>query len=289
MPLVAGLLAVRTVYGADSAPADKQALLKQQAIYLSFEITEADTTAFGTGAKDALTDGAHRYTKTAKFEIPLNMPMPDTCPPSSTSMSAAMEQGRCIGWMAAPPDDAAVEEALMTGTVDMAKNPMFLPVEFSIDDVHQFRYRDSPSAGFATETTISKGCGIAYMMLSGMMLCDVKSLVCDLNNALTGYQDGTDLVTVTKTSDVPGFEATKETVGPARLLPTVPKDMLKQLLGFTITLPEPITKVFKGPATTGDASPGGATVTVKLTLSAKAAAKAAAGAVGTSTRSAVTD
>jgi hypothetical protein len=246
-------------------PADKQALLAQPGIYLSFEITETDTKEF-RAPKDALTDKAHRTTKTAKFEIPLTEPMPDACPPGTTSTSEAMEQGRCIGWTPGPLDDAALEAQLKTGKLNLPGNPNYVLVEFSIDEVSRFRYRDTPTTGFATETTTTKGKGLVYMLRSGMLLCDIKKLACNLSNAVTGYVDATDLVTTTKTSDVPGIEATTETSGPALLLPSLSNEMERQLTGFTITLPQPITKTLSGPASDGEG-----TVTVKLTFSPKPA------------------
>ncbi len=155
---------------------------------------------------------------------------------------------------------------------------MFLPVEFSIDDVHQFRYRDAPSQGWGTETRTSKGRGIAYISSSGMLTCDLKKMTCDINNVLMDYQDGSDLVTVTSASDVPGFVAKRETVGSRLLLPKVSESLARRLAGFTITLPEPITTTFSGPGSAvaqgGDGA--GTRVTVKVTLSPKSAAKAAA-------------
>jgi hypothetical protein len=259
--LCAGLLAARSAIGAEPAPATKQEFLKQQAIYLSIEITEAQSHEFGTVAKDSLTDSAGRVSTTARFEIPLEMPLPDACP-STTSSTEAMEQGHCIGWTIATPDFDAVETALTTGEMDMAGNPMYSPVEFSVDSVSQSRFRDSPATGFATETTTSKGRGTAYLMRSGMLMCDLKKMNCDLNNVFTPFQDGTDLVTVTGVSDIQRFEAFKETVGPSQHLPKVPQDLQKKMIAFPITLPQPITKVF---------SEG--TVSVKVTLSSKSATK----------------
>jgi hypothetical protein len=268
-PLCAGLLTATTVWGADAAPAGKQAFSALPAIYASIEITETGAKEFGGVAKDSLTDGAHHYTRTAKFEVPLNMAMPGACPLSTMSVTptAGMEEGRCIGWMSAPPDDAATEAMLTSGKVDMSKSAMFLPVEYSIDDVAQFRYRDTPADGFATETTTSKGKGLAYIARSGMVMCDLKSMTCDLNNVVLSY-NSTDVLNVTKTSDVPGFETKKETVGPELLIPKIPDDVAKTLAGFAITLPVPITKALSGSLVDG-------TVSVKMTLSAKPAGKAA--------------
>jgi len=88
-----------------------------------------------------------------------------------------------------------------------------------------------------------------------MLACDLKRMTCDLNNLATSYLDGTDLVTVATTSDVKGFEVTRESIPPSRYIPGISADLAKRLIGFTITLPEPST----------------------LTLSAKPAPKAASG------------
>ena len=274
LPLCAGLLAATIALGAGSAPADTKGFSGLQAIYASFEITETGAKEFGAGAaKDALTDGAHHYTKIAKFEIPFDMAMPDACPLSTmkASPNAGMEAGRCIGWMATMPDDAAAGEPPTAGTLDLSKSPVFLPMEYSIDDVTQRRYRDTPSEPFGTETTTSKGKGVAYFARGGMLMCDLKTMTCDLNNVLLNYYSGTDVVNVTRTSDVPGFEAKREMVGPELLIPKIPDDLGKQLTAFAVTLPVPITKVLSGSLKDG-------TVTVKMTLSAKPASKAPAGA-----------
>lgn len=259
--LCAGLLAARSTIGAEPAPATKQEFLKQQAIYLSIEITEAQSQEFGTVAPDSLTDSAGRVSTTARFEIPLETPLPDACP-STTSSTEAMEQGRCIGWTIAAPDFAAIETALTTGEVGLAGNPMYAPVEYSIDSVSQSRFRDSPATGFATETSTSKGRGTAYLMRSGMLMCDLTKLNCDLSNVFTAFQDGTDLVTSTGVSDIEGFEAFQETGGPSQHLPKVSQDLQNKMIAFPITLPEPITKVFSERA-----------VSVKVILSSKSATK----------------
>ena len=91
------------------------------------------------------------------------MAVPGSFPQSSLPLAPTemMEQGRFIGWMAVPPDDPATEAQMTTGKLDLAKNAMFLPVKFSIDDVQQFRHRDAPSEGWGTETRTSKGRGRA--------------------------------------------------------------------------------------------------------------------------------
>ncbi len=149
-PLLAGLGAGLAALGAGLTPADKQAFLGRKVIYLSFEITETGTREFGANTpKDSLTDSAHRVNRSVKFEVPLDMAVPGSFPQSSLPLppTEMMEQGRFIGWMAMPPADPAVEEQVTTGKLDLAKNPMFLPVEFSIDDVRQFRYRDGSIPG----------------------------------------------------------------------------------------------------------------------------------------------
>ncbi|HEY3176764.1 MAG TPA: hypothetical protein VGK94_13495 [Candidatus Polarisedimenticolia bacterium] len=272
-----GQAAAPAALGAGATPADKQAFMGRQVMYLSFEITETGRREFGAGTpKDAITDGAHRINRSVKFEVPLDMAMPGSFPPSSMPMTPTemTEQGRFIGWMAVPPDDPAVLEQITTGKIDLARNGMFLPVEFSIDDVQQFRYRDSPTEGWGTNTTTSKGRGIAYIARSGMLLCDMMKMTCDINNVLMDYQEATDLITVATASDVPGFEAKRETVGPGLLLPKISDSMAKQLVGFTITLPEPFTMTLSGPPSAGAqvGESAGSGVTMKVTLSSKPAA-----------------
>jgi hypothetical protein len=274
LSLGVGLLAAMTAVGAGAAPADTQAFSTLPAIYASFELTATGKSEFGA-AKDALTDGAHQFTRTAKFEVSLNKAMPDACPLSTMTASSnpALEQGGCIGWMATLPDGASAGKVPTTGKVDLSTNPMFVPVEYSIDDLKQFRHRNTPSDGFATEATTTKGRGVAYMSRSGMLMCDLKSMTCDMNNVLLNYDNGTDVVNVTKVSDVPGFETKHETVGPRMLLPQFPDALARQLGGFALTLPLPFTKTFSGPAANGDG-----TVTIKMTVSANPASKAPASA-----------
>lgn len=199
--------------------------------------------------------------------------MPNMYPPSSMPMTQAemVEPDRFIGWTIALPDDAALEEMLTTGKVDLATNPMFLPVAFAIDEVRQFLYRDTPASGFGTETTTSKGRGVAYIAKSGMVTCDLKKMACDIASLQLRYSDGAELVTVQKTSDVAGFEAKDETVGPSRLLPTIPQDLTKRFSGCALTLPGPSTVTFSGPTVGSDGSALGTTVNVKVTLSGQPA------------------
>ena len=159
-PLLVGLGAGLAALGAAPTTADKQAFVGRPMMYLSFEITETGTREFGAGTtKDALTDGAYRINRSVKFEVPLEMAIPGSFPQSSMPMAPTemMEQDRFIGWMSSPPEDPASEEQIQTGKLVLAKNVMFLPVEFSVDDVEQFRYRDFPSSRWGTETRTWKG------------------------------------------------------------------------------------------------------------------------------------
>ncbi len=272
-----GLLYPVSAFGADPTPAAKQAFLERKTIYLLFEITETGTREFGVAMpKHGISDAAHRITRTARFEVPLDKPMPGINPVSSMPLTPAdMEKGRFTGWSTAPPDFAVVEKQMTSGKIDLSDTSLYLPVEFSIDEVVRSRYRDHPSHGWATDTTTSKGRGVAYVSKHGSLACDLKKMTCDLNSVSTTFLDGTDLVTVATTSDVPGFEAKRETVGPKRLLPVMPPDLAKRLIGFPITLPDPITLAFSGPSANAES---GTTVAVKVTLSAKPAPKAAGGA-----------
>jgi hypothetical protein len=263
------VLCTTAALGADPAPAAKKAFLEHKTIYVSFEITETGTREFGA-PKDAKTDKAFRINKSVKFELPLEKHLPGLNPPSSMPLSPAemMDKSRFSGWSVAPADTEAAMRQLTTGKIDLTNTSMFLPVEFSIDDVQQFHYRDTPDSGWATETTTSKGRGVAYVHKGGMLLCDLKKMTCDLNNVGFNFQDGVDKVTVASTSDVPGFEARRETVVPSRSLPKIPADVAKRLIAFTIALPEPSTVTFSGPS--GDPSSVLATtVTIKVTLAAR--------------------
>lgn len=278
--LFSSLIAVQFAVAATS-PADKQAFIERPKMYLSFEITETGTREFGAGTpKDALTDGAYRLNRRVKFDVPLDMAMPGSPPASSMPMAPMemMEQGRFIGWMAVPPDDPAAEEQLTTGKIDLAKNPAFLPAEFSVDDVQQSRYRDQPTDGWGTQTRVSKGQGIVYIARSGMIMCDLKKMTCDINNAaLSNFYEDKDLLTVNTTSDVPGFEAKQETEVPGLRLPKLSGSLTKKLSGFPITLPDPIILTFSGPPATPQGGEGdGSIITMKVTLSAKPPARAAA-------------
>jgi len=195
-------------------------------------------------------------------------------------MNEMMEQDRFIGWMAVPPEDSATEAMLTTGTMDPSKSAMFLPARYSVDDVHEFRYRDTPKDGFATQTTTSKGTGTVYLPVSGMLMCDLKKLICDIANVGGGYNDWKDKLTVTQTSDVPGFVPKTEEGSPTLAIPGISQELGKQLMGMSISLQDPITKTFTAPAPgpTGGPHPDGSTVTLKLTLSSKPAVKAGAAA-----------
>jgi len=251
---------------ADATPAAKQAFLERQKTYLIVEITETGAKEFGA-PKDALTDGAFRANRSVKFEVPLEMSMPGMYPQSSASLSPAelSEPNRFAAWTVAMPDDAALEKILTSGNADLSANPMMLPVSFSVDDVSQFRYRDTPSAGFGTQTTTSKGQGVVYAGKNGMLVCDLKTMRCDIGLP-ANYHDGTDMITSTTTSDVPGFETRNERVGPSMVLPGVSGDLAKKLAGFPLKLSDPEVLTFSG---SGGKEDAGTTVTVKVTVSAR--------------------
>jgi hypothetical protein len=264
------LLASLTTLAAVPTPAARQAFLGAPTMYLTFEVTVQGTKEFNA-PKDSLTDGAHRTNQSHRWVLPLEMAMPDTCPPSTQaiSMEEAMEQGRCIGWAAETPMDDAALEALSRGKpVDITKSRMFVPVEYSIDDVARSRFRDRPEQGFGTSTRTSKGRGTVYAGRSGMLLCDTKRMTCDLGGFILNFNDGPDRVTVNTTSDVPGMESSTESTGPSHLLLTLSEDQMKKLVGFSFTLPEPSSvTVTETKADSGD------TVTFKMTLSSKPPAK----------------
>ncbi|HYV20335.1 MAG TPA: hypothetical protein VFC25_15035 [Verrucomicrobiae bacterium] len=271
--LVSGALIAQ----AGAAPVDKKTFAGRPAMYLQFELTHTGAREFGVApTQDGLRDAAWRFTKTVRFEVPLNMATPGAFPPSAgtPSVTEMGEEDRFIGWMATPDPDAS-EDAV--GNPDPAKNPMFLPVSYSVDDVHRSRYRDSPDQGWGTQATTTKGTGTAYIPVSGMMICDLKKLVCDIANVAGGYNGGKDRLTVATSSDVPGFEPKTDQAAPDNYLPGISAALGKQLSGMSISLVDPITKTFTAPAPgpTGGPHPDGSTVTLKLTVSSKPAPKTA--------------
>jgi len=257
---------------ATATPGEGEVFLGRQKMYLSFEITQIESRKQGDGTPaNALTDVSYTRNRLVKGVIPFDKPLPGTFPMSSMPLSTAemVDESRFVGWMVVTPDNAVdiMEQTMQqaaSGKVDMSTNPMFLPVEFSIDDVERSHYRDYPAHGFATDTHVVTGRGIAYIGKTGWLACDLKKMTCDLNSVMLHYQQGTDLVTTNSTSDVPGFVPKQETQAPGPLLPTVP---LKLLTGFAITLSEPINVTIKDPAQP--------TVTMRVTLSPNPPPKAA--------------
>jgi hypothetical protein len=270
--MAAMLLAATSVYGAGATPEAKKAFMDLKTIYVSFDITQAGSADF-SAPKDSLTDGAFRVNKSFKFELPLGMQLPDSCP-SGTSMNEAMEQGRCMGWSFNPPDDPGLMDQMISGKLDYSKNPMFSTARYTVDDTFQSRYRDSPADGFATRTTTYKGNGVTYVNRSGMLLCDFKSMTCDLSGVMLGGQLG-DPVAITTTDTVPGSETTKNTQDPQLLLPNIPNEISAKLAGWPITLPGPGTVTFTAPGTVQGGN-GKAPVTFKMTVSSKSTASAGA-------------
>ena len=137
------------------------------------------------------------------------------------------------------------------------------------------RSRDFPSEPFGTtqDQTI-KGRGKAYASKGGMVTCDLKRMICDINGILEdGYSDGTDLVTIVEMSSYPGDHGKSDTVGPDMMLPKISEALAGRLAGIKFTLPGPITTSFSEPYrdTYLLHVPGGAepapVVTVKVTVS----------------------
>jgi hypothetical protein len=259
-------------------PADSSTLLAQQKMYLSFEVTLKGERKFGEMVPaDALADVAWRVNRSVKGEMVLDMPLPGSVPPSLASDTSVemMEEGRYIGWMAALPDDPDFMEKMMTGELDVASNPTFVPVEFRIDDEVHHRSRDFPSEPFGTshDQTI-KGHGKAYISKDGIVSCDLKRKICDISGLLGGYTDGTDLVTITEISSYPGDQGKSRTMNPASMLPEIAEAPGDQLAGIKFELPGLITKSFSEPyhetylALGADAEP---VVTVSVTVSPKPA------------------
>lgn len=266
------LLAATSAYGAGPAPETKKAFMDVKTVYVSFDITQAGSADF-SAPKDSLTDGAFRVNKSLKFEVPLGMQLPDSCP-SSTSMNDAMEQGRCTGWSFNVPDDPGLMDQMLSGKLDFSKNPMFSTARYSVDDTFQFRYRDSTADGFATRTTTYKGNGVTYVNRSGMLLCDFKNMICDLSGTALSGNLG-DPIAITTTDTVPGSDTLKQAQDPQLLLPDIPKEIAEKLMGWPLTLPGPSTVTFSAPGVVQGGN-GKATVTFKMTISAKPAASAGA-------------
>ena len=232
-------------------PADSSTLLAQQTMYLSFEVTLTGERKFGERVPaDALTDIAWRLNRSVTGEIPLDMPMPGAFPDSSApkDQTEMMEEGRYIGWMAAPPDDLSFMEQVVAGKLDISRNPMFVPVEFRIDDEVHHRSRDFPSEPFGTthDQTI-KGRGKAYTSKDGVVACDLKIQICDISGILVGYTDGTDLVTIAEMSSYPGDQGKSSTMGPDMMLPKISEALGKRLAGIKFKLSGPITTSFSEP------------------------------------------
>jgi hypothetical protein len=270
--MTAMLLAATAAHGAGPTPETKKAFMDLKATYVSVEITQAGSQDF-SAPKGSLNDGAFRVNKSLRFEIPLAMQLPDSCP-TGTSISDAMAPGRCTGWAFNVPDDPGVMDQMVSGKLDMSKNPMFSTARYTVDDTLLHRYRDDPEDSFATQTRTYKGNGVTYVNRNGMLLCDLKSMICDLSAVALGGQLG-DKVTITTTDTVPGSQTMKEEQDPQLLLPTIPKEISEKLTGWPLTLPGPSAVTFSAP---GDVygTQGKATVTLKLTVSSRPAANGGA-------------
>lgn len=271
--LLAVCLMCALAFGADPAPGSKQAFMALPAIYITIELAQTGAKDF-SAPKDSLTDGAYRIDKHLKFELPMNMQMPGSCP-TTLPMQEQMEEGRCMGWAATAADDPELMDKMIEGKVDMAANPMFVPAEYSVDDVSRNRFRDMPDQGFATQTTTYKGRGRAYSSRTGMVLCDFKRMTCDIANIPLEVSAG-DQVTITTTSDVPGFVPQERKQDPTLLLPQVGQEAAGKLNGVPFTLSGPSTKTFSVPGKfQNDPGPE---IVVKVTISPRAAGKATAAA-----------
>jgi hypothetical protein len=232
--------------------ADSSTLLAQQKMYLSFEVTLKGERKFGERVPaDALTDIAWRVSHSVKGEMVLDMPLPGSVPPSIASDDSMemMEEGRYIGWTAALPDDPDFIEKMTTGELDVANNPMFVPVEFRIDHEEHHHGRDFPSDpfGMTLDQTI-KGRGKAYVSKSVIVSCDLKMKICDISGLLgSGYTDSTDLVTIAEMSSYPGDQGKSRTMGPGLLLPKFAGTLDNRLAGIKFQSSGPITTSFSEP------------------------------------------
>lgn len=230
---------------------DSSTLLTQQKMHVSFEATLKGERKFGEKVPaDALRDMAWRVSHRMKGEMVLDMPLPGQIPPSLASDASMemLEEGRCIGWTAALPDDPDLMEKMTTGELDVAKHPMFVPVEFSIDHEEHHRGRDFPSDpfGMISDTTM-KGRGKGYVSKSVMVSCDLKLKICDISGLLSGYGDGTDLVTIAEMTSYPGDKGKSRTTSPGLLLPKFAAFIDDRLAGIKFQSSGPITTSFSEP------------------------------------------
>ncbi len=269
--LLAAFLVCTFVLGAEPAPGSKQAFMALPTIYITIELAQAGSKEFSAGT-DAMNDSAYKLDKHLKFEIPMNMQLPGSCP-SSLSMQEKMEEGRCMGWTAVPPDDPEMMDKLTSGKMDVSNNPTLVPAEYSIDDVTRQHYRDDTSKPFGTTITTYKGKGRTYGRRGGMVLCDFKGLTCDVNNISFEASEG-DPVMIASTSDVPGFEPRNDKEDARLHLPQVAQESTNMLLKVPFTLSGPSTKTFTVPGKFMNNK--GPDITVKVTISPKTAGKPAA-------------
>lgn len=265
LAIVPLILAALAGCGADSTPADETvaraqhekpanpgSLLTQQKMYLSFDVALEGERKFEERVPaDAIADTAWRIHRSVKGEMVLDMPLPGSVPPSLASDNSLemLEEGRYIGWMAAPPDDPAFLAKMATGNLDVASNPTYFPVEFTIDDEEHHRSRDFPSEPFGTtrDQTI-KGIGKAYVSRDATVVCDLKAQICDIVGLLqSGYTDGTDVVTIAEMSSYPGDQGKSSTIGPEMMLPRIGETLGKRLAGIKFPLSGPITTTFSEP------------------------------------------
>ncbi|MCC7414391.1 MAG: hypothetical protein IT495_22440 [Gammaproteobacteria bacterium] len=263
-------------------PGDSSTLLAQQKMYISFEVTLTGERKFGERVPaDALSDVAWRLNRSVKGEIPLDMPMPGSVPASTASDNSneMMEEGRYIGWMAAPPEDPSVMEQIMAGKLEISKDPTSVPVEFRIDDEAHQRSRDFPSQPFGTtsDKTI-QGSGKVYTSKGGVVACDLKMKICDISGFLATYTDGTDLVSIAEMSSYPGDRGRSLTRDPAMMLPRIGPALGQRLAGIEFESSGPISTSFSEPYPDRDQIndiPVGADsaliVTVKVTVSPRPA------------------
>lgn len=248
-------------------------------MYLSFEATLTGKREFGEQVPaDALADVAWRINRSVKGEIVLDMPLPGSIPPSIASDNSMemMEEGRFTGWTAALPDDPDVIEKMMTGKLNVASNPMFVPAEFSIDDEVHHRSRDFPSEPFGTTRDQTfKGRGKVYISRSAIVSCDLKGKICDISGLLeSGYTDDTDLVTIAENPSDPGDQGERSTMNPGIMLPKIGESFGDRLAGIEFQMSGLITTSFSEPHRDtflpmgGDAAP---VLTVSVNVSPKPA------------------
>ncbi len=226
------LAALLVSAGGGQTAAEKNAFLSRKKWYVSFSVS-----IHGSGGNDG---GSWAVSRRLSGSLVMDLSNPGTWPLSDPpdTQEEALEVGRYIGWMVGPPDDEALERFNAGGNpLDFPNNPMFVPIDFSVDDT--FTSQD--------EETTFKGNGTIYGYKGFQLLCDLKKMVFDL---IPGFAlAGTKTVTVTtlkrEGSSPPPYEADS-----AQLF-SGPASIGSQLMGQRLDVTRPISVTATGPMSGG--------------------------------------